>query len=171
VPIAIAETTPEALTVATERLPEFQAPPAGALPSVAVSPAQILFIPVIAIGVVFTLTTLITLHAEPIVYEMMEVPAIRPVTTPVVAFTVAFVVLLLAHVPPVVVEFRVTVVPVHKVVGPVIASGSAFTVIVAVINAPEYAVNVTVAIPTEIGVISPEEMPIVATVLSLIVHD
>ena len=49
---------------------------------------------------------------------MVAVPAATPVTTPVVAFTLAIVALLVVHKPPVTVLVNVAVVPVHAVDGP-----------------------------------------------------
>ena len=66
---------------------------------------------------------------------MVTVPAATPVTMPDVPI-VATPVLLLAHVPPLVIEDRVVVDPAHTVVVPVIAAGSAFTVTVAVLLHP-----------------------------------
>ena len=66
---------------------------------------------------------------------MVAVPAATPVTIPDVPI-VATPVLLLAHVPPLVVEDRVVVDPAHTEVVPVIAAGSAFTVTVAVLLHP-----------------------------------
>ena len=66
---------------------------------------------------------------------MVAVPAATPVTMPDVPI-VATPVLLLAHVPPLVVEDRVVVDPAHTEVVPVIAAGSAFTVTIAVLLHP-----------------------------------
>lgn len=51
-----------------------------------------------------------------------------PVTTPVVVFTVAFVVALLLHVPPPVALASVVVEPMHTDGVPVFTEGAAFTV-------------------------------------------
>ena len=56
-------------------------------------------------------------------------PPATPVTIPLVEPTVAIIVLLLVHVPPVGEEPNVIVAPGHTVPGPVIEPGSAFTVI------------------------------------------
>jgi hypothetical protein len=66
---------------------------------------------------------------------MVAVPAATPVTMPDVPI-LATPALLLAHVPPPVVEERVVVVPAHKEVAPVIVAGIALTVIVVVLTQP-----------------------------------
>jgi len=58
---------------------------------------------------------------------MGTVPADTPVTTPV-AVTVAVAVVPLLHTPPDVTSLKVVVAPVHTVLLPVIAEGSALTV-------------------------------------------
>ena len=60
---------------------------------------------------------------------MLAVPAVTPVTTPVVEFTVATPVVLLLHVPPAVASASVMVWYWQTTVGPVIATGREFTVI------------------------------------------
>lgn len=57
---------------------------------------------------------------------MVAVPAAPPVTVP--ATTVATVVLLLLHTPPVVVSVRAVVSPAHILLVPLIAAGLGFTV-------------------------------------------
>ena len=66
---------------------------------------------------------------------MIDVPAIAPVTTPVAGFIVALLLLLL-HVPPAGVEFKVVVDPTHTTNVPVIAVGFILTVTGAVIKQP-----------------------------------
>jgi hypothetical protein len=61
-------------------------------------------------------------------YVILAVPVATGVTTPVVAPTVAFVVLLLLHVPPEVALDSTDVLPIHMVVTPVFAPGKLFTV-------------------------------------------
>ena len=65
---------------------------------------------------------------------MVDVPEVRAVTSPVVAFTVATAVLLLLHVPPVLLELNVVVLPTQTAWVPlkVPAFGAAETVIVRV---------------------------------------
>lgn len=63
---------------------------------------------------------------------MVELPADTPVTTPVVAFTVAAEVLLLLQLPPLLLLAKVVVEPMHTNVVPLMvpAFGSGLTVIV-----------------------------------------
>ena len=80
----------------------------------------------------FTLTTAVRLHVFVHVYVIVDVPAFAPVTTPVDEPTVAFAVVLLVHVPPVVpVLASVVVALLHTVSVPDMAVGSAsiFTVV------------------------------------------
>jgi hypothetical protein len=67
-PAAIAETTPEALTVATAVLLEDQAPPAVASLNAVVDPTQILVVPVMAatVGRAFTVTPVVTAVVQPL---------------------------------------------------------------------------------------------------------
>ena len=67
---------------------------------------------------------------------MVAVPAATPLTSPLPLTTVATPVLLLAHVPPPVVEDNREVEPAHIVVAPVIVAGSALTVYTAVLAHP-----------------------------------
>ena len=60
---------------------------------------------------------------------MVKEPAATPVTTPVLLFTVAKDVLLLAHTPPLIVSAKVDVAPVQMVVVPVISDGNDGTAI------------------------------------------
>ena len=60
---------------------------------------------------------------------MLAVPAVTPVTTPVVEFTVAMPVEALLHVPPAVASVSVMVWYWQTTDGPVIATGKEFTVI------------------------------------------
>jgi hypothetical protein len=56
VPVATPVTTPPALIVATPMLPELQVPPVVVSPSVIVCPVHTELAPVIAAGVMFTVT-------------------------------------------------------------------------------------------------------------------
>ena len=66
---------------------------------------------------------------------MVDVPATEPVTTPVAGFIVALPLLLL-HVPPAGVEFKVVVNPTQTVLSPAIVEGFAFTVTGVVLMQP-----------------------------------
>ncbi len=67
---------------------------------------------------------------------MVTVPALTPVTVPDALPTVAFAVLLLLHVPPLVAFAKVVVLPVHVTAVPVITAGIAFTVTSRVLKHP-----------------------------------
>jgi hypothetical protein len=67
---------------------------------------------------------------------MVVVPPNTPVTIPVPVPTVATVVVLLVHLPPVVPSLRVLVCPAHMLVIPVIGNGLAFTVITELVIQP-----------------------------------
>ena len=67
---------------------------------------------------------------------MVTVPALTPVTTPVPATTVAMLVLPLLHVPPVVADVRLVVLPAHNTSVPPIAAGVADTVTVDTVRQP-----------------------------------
>lgn len=66
----------------------------------------------------------------------MAVPAVPPVTTPVVEFTVAMPVELLLQVPPAVASVSVIVAPTHTAVGPLMAVGAGVIVMVFVARQP-----------------------------------
>ena len=80
-------------------------------------------------GAGFTVITVAIWQPVASVYVMLTLPPATPVTIPLAEPTVAIIVLLLVHVPPVGVELNVIVAPGHTVPGPVIVLGSAFTVI------------------------------------------
>ena len=128
-------TVPVVLTVATPVLPDDHVPPLTVLLSVILLLVQTIDGPemVPAVAVVFTVTGVVaeTLPHDgvPAVYEMVTLPGVTPVTTPVV-FTVAIEVLLLDQVPEVPVVVRLTVVVGQIGVAPEItpAFGEAFTV-------------------------------------------
>ena len=84
----------------------------------------------------------------------MAVPADTPVTVPVVLFTVATSVLLLAQVAPAVAVLNVVVPPTHTFGLPVIAAGNGFTVIVCVCVVPSGDEYVTTEVPAA------EEIPV-----------
>jgi hypothetical protein len=67
---------------------------------------------------------------------MIMLPALIPVTTPVVASTVALRVLLLLHVPPVLGWVSVVVSPTHTLGVPAMAANVLFTVTTVVLKQP-----------------------------------
>lgn len=93
---------------------------------------QMLKVPVIDAGNAFTDTTTVLLQLLGIVYVIVAVPAVAPVTTPVVKPTLATLPMLLVHTPPSESFVREVVLPAQMVVAPVIAAGSGLTVKIAV---------------------------------------
>lgn len=67
---------------------------------------------------------------------MVVVPPVSPLTKPLALLIVATVIVLLAHVPPVVALDSTVVLPVHRVAVPVIGDGKARTVTVFVAVQP-----------------------------------
>ena len=130
-------TTPPELTVAMPASELIQTPPEAVSDNVMLEPAQTLSRPAIApaSGSAFTVTICCT-EAEPqlnvaIVYDIVAVPAVRPVTPPK-ASTVAVPAAELLQVPPVAVSDNVTAAPAQTLSRPEIvpATGSALTVTV-----------------------------------------
>ena len=76
--------------------------PADASLKVAEEPRQIVAAPVIAAGTGFTVIVFVRLQPDAILYEIVAVLALTPVTMPVEEPTVATPGLLLVHAPPVV---------------------------------------------------------------------
>jgi hypothetical protein len=116
-------------------LPLVHVPPVGALDNAVVKPTQALGTPVMAEGIVFTVTMAVAAQPIPDVYEMVVVPGTSAFTTPDVVI-VATTVLLLLHTPPGTASARVPVLPAHREVVPVIAAGNPFTVTTVVAAQP-----------------------------------
>jgi len=119
-------------TVATAVLPLVHVPPVVVLLNVVVLPIHIAMAPVIGamVVVVFTVTILVTVKEKQlfdIVYEIVAVPSVTPLTVPV-ASTVATDTLLLLQVPPVT-ESSILV-PADTSDGPVSPAVGALTVMV-----------------------------------------
>jgi hypothetical protein len=126
VPADIALTTPpKPDTVATEVLLLNHAPEVDVVDKVVVVPGQADNEPVIAEGNGFTVTTAV--RTQPVtgaVYDIVAVPAAIPSMVPVVATgTSATAMLPLLHVPPVVAELSVVLLPGHVMNVPVIVAG------------------------------------------------
>jgi len=122
-------------TVASPVFELLHTPPPVPLANIVVRPVQTTGVPVLAAGVVFTVIGNITKQPAGNVYDILGVPAVTPVTTPVLP-TAATPELLLLHVPPDVVSVSAVVVPVQTVLLPVIALGDGLTVIVVVVKQP-----------------------------------
>ncbi len=115
-------------TDATPVFPDDQVPPVVTQLSTVMLPLHKLVVPVIAAGIAPTVTILVRLQPVAKVYEIVVVPFNTPFTVPVEEPTVATVVALLAHVPPVVVFESVVEKPTQTLATPDMVSGRAFTV-------------------------------------------
>ncbi len=95
-----------------------------------------------------------------------------PFTDPPVAVTVAFPVLLLTHVPPVV-PMLLSVVKAdwHTVNDPEIGVGIGNTVITVPVEQPVVPRKLITLVPADIPATTPDVTPIVATAVLLLVHD
>lgn len=107
-------------------------PPGTLLPNVDVRPIHTFRLPVIVPGLGLTVTTVVRLQPEGNEYVIIDVPAISPLTMPVVDPMVATAVLLLVHVPPDTVLPSVVVKPIHTLVAPVMVVGVGCTVTILV---------------------------------------
>lgn len=114
--------------VATPVEPLVHVPPPVASVSVLVAPTQTVVPPLIAAGTAFIVAVAVARHPVANVYDIIEVPALTPVTMPVVEPMVATPVLPLVHMPPPVASVTVVVAPMHALNVPPIAAGLAFTV-------------------------------------------
>src|SRR6478735_8229669 len=139
VPAAIPVTIPLLSIVATPGVELDHTPDCGASLKVVVNPAHTLVVPLMAatVGIALTVTVVVDVPTQPFVvtvYEMMLVPAVTPLTTPLLSI-VATDSLLLLHTPLAVASLKVVVNPAHTLVVPLIAAttGIALTVIVVVL--------------------------------------
>jgi len=182
VPAATPVTTPVvAFTVAIPVFDELHVPPVCVELNVVVELTQMFWVPdnVPATGAAVTVTVRVAVAFEhpPVpatVYVIVAVPADTPVTTPVVAFTVAIPVFDELHVPPVCVELNVVVelTQMFWVPDNVPATGAAVTVTVRVAVAFEHppvpaTVYVIVAVPAD----TPVTTPVVAFTVAIPVFD
>ena len=103
-------------------------PPGLRSPSVVVVPAHRLDDPVTDRGSGFTVTTAVTVQPEPNEYVMVAVPAVAPVTIPVVKPTVATSVGVLLQVPNRIASDKADVSPWQISRTPVIGDGTELTV-------------------------------------------
>ena len=111
-----------------------QVPEGVASESVVVAPWQIIAVPPIGAGAALEVITLVMLHPVGNVYVITDVPAFKPVTTPVLP-SIDVLVLLLVHVPPPA-SLSAAVAPTQTAEGPEIAAGVGFTVTVAKVRHP-----------------------------------
>jgi hypothetical protein len=109
-----------------------QVPPGTKSVIVTGTATQIVAGPMIGPGTGLTVITVVIKQPVAVmVYFIVVMPGMMPVTTPVVGATVATAGALLLQVPPGVTSVTVIVVPGHNAVGPPIAAGNGLTVIVA----------------------------------------
>jgi len=140
-PGLIPVTTPVAEpTVATALLELVQVPPAGVAVKVVVLPVQMdapgtPVAPTVITGVGFTVTSIVTKQPVARLYVIVATPGEIPSTTPV-PDTVAVPGAPDDHVPPDGLLVRFIVLPTQTVLGPDIAAGVAFTVIIIVDEQP-----------------------------------
>jgi hypothetical protein len=133
-PAAIPVTFPEASTVAIPSSLLLHVPPETVLASGILSPVHTLDEPVNvpAVGAELIVTVVVTKQPEDAAYEIVAVPTPAPVTTPVVALTVATEGVLLDHVPPAGELLSVVPTPTQVVAVPVMPDGSEFTLTVTI---------------------------------------
>ena len=112
------------LIVATSVLPLLHTPPATLLLSGTLWPVHTLDGPEIGPGIPYTVKVIVVLQPVLSVLMMVAVPAPMPVTNPVVASIYATPGSVLLHEPPGVASLSVVVWPTHRLVIPVIGSGS-----------------------------------------------
>lgn len=134
VPAATPVTMPVLPTAAVAVFDELQLPPVTVLARVIVAPVHARPGPVMAAGIAYTVTIVVT-DVPDMVYIMVAVPADIPVTSPPDVI-VATAELLLLQEPPVGVHDSVVVAPVHTVVVPVIAPIVPLTVTTLVAEQP-----------------------------------
>ena len=101
---------------------------------------------------------------------MVATPALTPVTTPLLLFTVAVPVDPLLHMPPPVVVVSVAVPPTHTAAAPLIAAGTAYTVTIFTDAQPAVVVNVMGATPALMPVTTPVPAPTVAVPAAPLLH-
>ena len=136
-PAETPETTPVPVVIdAIFVFPVFHVPPADKSLKPVVALTQTVVMPAIAEGKGLTVTAFAAMHPVGSVYVITDVPALTPVSVPVVETIVAMIVLPLLHVPPDVPSLKVVVKPAHKLVAPVIATGKGFTTTEAVVIQP-----------------------------------
>ena len=168
VPEATPVTIPVLPTVAVNGSALVHVPAAGAPVSAAVPLTHIEGAPVI-VGRAFTVTTAVRKQPAPREYEMVVVPWLTPVTTPVDALTEATPVLVLLHVPPVTEPERLVVPAIHAANVPVMV-GRALTVITAPLVQPAADTTEITVTPAETPVKRPLPEIVAADGLEL-VHD
>jgi hypothetical protein len=125
IPALFPVTTPAKSTVAIAGLPLDHAPPGTTFESVVVPPRQTVVRPVIAGGTGFTVITASRVQPVPgIVYVIVAVPTLIPVSTPVAEPIMATTGAELDHTPPGVALLNIEVLPSHTCIIPEITDGN-----------------------------------------------
>lgn len=130
VPAFIPVTTPLPSTIATPVELLLHEPPGVLLLTLMLLFLHTAVAPAIAAGLLFTTTDDTVRHDVGSVYVMFVLPALTPVTTPLVGLIVATPGVLLVQIPPGVLLPSAVVIPTHTFRLPVAGFGSAFTVTV-----------------------------------------
>jgi hypothetical protein len=157
--------------VATVVLLLLHVPFAVASVSAVVELKQTVAAPDIGAGAAMTVIVLVTGAPQPVEKVIVGVPATPPVTTPVPAFAVATVVLLLLQVPFAVASDNVMDEPEQTVAAPDMGPGAAITVMFFVTALPQPVEKVIVAVPAIAPpVTTPEAEPTVATAELLVLQ-
>jgi hypothetical protein len=136
-------------------------PPEGVLDIVTGMPTHMLEGPAMVVGSALTVTGVAVIQPAVEVNVMIQVPALIPVTTPVVEFTDAVAQALL-HVPAIVLN-SVVVWPIHVFITPVIAGGIGLTDRIAVAEHPLENAAVISVVPGFTPVATPVPPIITAT--------
>ena len=119
----------------------------------------------VTVGVVFTVTTAVTLQAVAVIYVMVVVPLLTPVTAPDPDIVATAGELLVHDMPGVVASLTKVTRPVHTERVPLMAAGAGFTVITSIFMQPVLLeVKVMPAVPAATPVTLPDPS-IVALVL------
>jgi len=141
--------------------------PKGEEVNVVLDPTHTAVVPLGVDGVVVTLTTVVVIHPVGNVYVITGLPVATPLTIPVDP-TLARLVLLLLHVPPVVASLNAVVDPAHTTRVPVIPAGKGLTVTGVVMKQPVDNVYVIVGVPAAAPVKIPVELTVAKLVLLLV---
>ena len=166
VPDVIPVATPVVGLILMLPLGVLHVPPAGVALSVVLLPIQTVSVPLIVPGAALTVTTADVLQ-PPAVYTTVAVPALLPPMKPGLS-SVATVVGVTDHVPPVVVLLSVVVRPTHSVRLPVMAAGVGVTVTTLVVVQPPTEAAVIVAVPGVMPVTTPVPDTVAMAVLELL---
>ena len=166
VPAVIPVATPVVALIDMLPLGVLHVPPAGVALSVVLLPIQTVSVPLIVPGAALTVTTADVLQ-PPAVYTTVAVPALFPPIKPGLS-SVATVVGVTDHVPPVVVLLSVVVRPTQSVRLPVMTAGVGVTVTTLVVVQPPTDAAVIVAVPGVIPVTTPVPDTVATAVLELL---